>query len=395
MNTPVLMAERAPTSGRAASSGMRVMCLFKRRYMRKDVIVDRYARLYELPRQLALRGHEVLGMCLNYRGQAPSFDAVDELGAGRLQWQSCDLGATLFGGLLRYRRMVATALAQFRPDVIIGGSDSLHVVMARHFARRAGLPYTLDLFDNYESFGLSRLPGLTSAYRRALRDADALTCVSEPLREMVASLYSEPARVSTLESTINHDMFHPRDRADSRARLGLPANARLIGTAGALDASRGIATLYRAYERMQSDDDGLYLVLAGPRHGAEPLPKAARVIHLGELPHASIPDLFCALDVAVICMRDTAFGRYAFPQKAYEIIACRTPVVAARVGALGHLLAAQANSLFEVDDSESLRRCLTSQLAAPTPSLVRPPDWAAQAAHLESVLRNVVASGPR
>lgn len=36
---------------------MRILCLFKRRYMRKDVIVDRYARLYELPRQLALRGH--------------------------------------------------------------------------------------------------------------------------------------------------------------------------------------------------------------------------------------------------------------------------------------------------------------------------------------------------
>jgi hypothetical protein len=119
------------------------------------------------------------------------------------------------------------------------------------------------------------------------------------------------------------------------------------------------------------------------------------VIHLGELPHATIPDFFCALDVAVICMRDTAFGRYAFPQKAYEIIACHTPVVAARVGALEHLLATQANSLYEVGDSDSLRRCLSAQLAAPTPSLARPPDWAAQAVHLESVLHGVVASGPR
>ena len=368
---------------------MRVLCLFKRRYMRKDVIVDRYARLYELPRQLALRGHEVRVICLNYRGQAPSFTARDAGGAGRLHWQSCDLGATVVPGLLGYRRTVRGALAEFRPDVVVGGSDSLHVAMTRHFARGAGLPYVLDLFDNYESFGLSRLPGLTGAYRRALADADAVTCVSDPLRDMVAAHHTPRARVSTLESTIDHALFHPRDRAASRARLGLPAHAALIGTAGALDASRGIASLYRAYERLRAARDDVHLVLAGSRHGAETLPGAAGVIHLGELPHDSIPELFSALDVAVICMRDTAFGRYAFPQKAYEIIACRTPVVAARVGALGSLLADQPNSLYTADDVDSLYACLRAQLATPTASAIDPPDWAAQATHLEAILRRV------
>lgn len=41
---------------------MRIAYLCKRQYMSHDVIVDRYARLYEQPRQLALRGHEVLGL---------------------------------------------------------------------------------------------------------------------------------------------------------------------------------------------------------------------------------------------------------------------------------------------------------------------------------------------
>ncbi len=368
---------------------MRILCLFKRRYMRQDVIVDRYARLYELPRQLALRGHEVLGLCLNYRGVAPPFAREDALGAGRLHWQSCDLGPLLLPGLLRYRRMVKAAIEDFAPTVMLGGSDSPHVVVTHHFARRAGLPFVVDLFDNYESFGLSRLPGLTSAYRRALADADAVTCVSEALCEMVAARHTPRARVSTLVSTINHELFHPRDRATSRVRLGLPADGRLIGTAGALDASRGIATLYRAYEQLRARDDNLHLVLAGSRQGAEPLPNAPGVIHLGELPHARMPDLFSALDVAVICMRDTAFGRYAFPQKAYEIIACRTPVVAAKVGALSKLLATPANSLYEVDDIDSLRHCLSAQLATPTPSTLAPPDWATQAAHLEAVLHGV------
>lgn len=374
---------------------MRILCLFKRRYMRKDVIADRYARLYELPLALARRGHKVRVVCLNYRGVAVPFDAIDTQGCGRLHWQSCDLGRMLAPGLLHYRRTVLTALAEFAPDLILGGSDGLHVAMTRYFARAAALPYAVDLYDNYASFGLTRLPGLMRAYGRALTEANAVTCVSDPLRAMVVSNYAPRGSVTTLESTINHDMFYPRVRAESRQRLGLPLNARLIGTAGALDASRGIATLYRAYQQLRAQHADLHLVLAGSRDGAEALPDVPGIIHLGELSHERIPDLFSALNVAVICMRDTAFGRYAFPQKAYEIIACHTPVVAARVGALTTLLAGQANSLYEVDNVVSLRLCITAQLASPTPCTVVPPDWAAQAARLESILLDLIVAARR
>jgi hypothetical protein len=40
---------------------MRIAFLCKRQYMGKDVILDRYARLYEIPYQLARLGHTVRG----------------------------------------------------------------------------------------------------------------------------------------------------------------------------------------------------------------------------------------------------------------------------------------------------------------------------------------------
>lgn len=46
---------------------MRIAVFWKRRYMGQDVISDRYARLYELPRGLAELGHEVRVFCLSYR----------------------------------------------------------------------------------------------------------------------------------------------------------------------------------------------------------------------------------------------------------------------------------------------------------------------------------------
>jgi len=54
--------------------------------MRHDVILDRYARLYELPYQLALRGHQVLGLCLDYR-PSPTLFERHEADPGALSWQ--------------------------------------------------------------------------------------------------------------------------------------------------------------------------------------------------------------------------------------------------------------------------------------------------------------------
>jgi glycosyltransferase involved in cell wall biosynthesis len=85
---------------------------------------------------------------------------------------------------------------------------------------------------------------------------------------------------------------------------------------------------------------------------------------LGAIPHERVAELFCALDVGAICVLDTPFGRYCFPQKAYEMLACDLPVVAADLGALGSLLAPwQDACLYPADDPESLANRIEAQLA--------------------------------
>jgi glycosyltransferase involved in cell wall biosynthesis len=84
---------------------------------------------------------------------------------------------------------------------------------------------------------------------------------------------------------------------------------------------------------------------------------------------------------------DTPFGRYCFPQKAYEMLACGLPVVAADVGAMGHLFAQAPQCLYRVGDAGDLAEKLRMQLAAPVLPQVDIEDWREIIGKLEPRLR--------
>ena len=368
---------------------MRIAFLCKRRYMGKDVIEDRYARLYEIPFQLAQRGHDVLGLCLSYYGDAEG-EWTHRTDAGHLQWFSRSLDRTRIVGLLAYPSRALARLRIFAPDVIISASDIPHVVIGASLARKIGVPFVADLYDNFESFGLARIPGAVWAYRRAVRDAALVTCTSAALADHVRQAYQARGVVTAMPSTVDKAIFHPRDRQQCRRKLGLPPDAKLVGTAGGLYADKGVGTLYEAFERVAAEDPDVHLVLAGPTSAALPPPTHARVHYLGSLPHESVAELFCALDTGVIYLRDTPFGRFCFPQKAYEMLACELPVVAADVGAMGGLFGAVPACLYRPDDSADLAQKIIGQLRRRSVPAVCIDDWAGIIGELDEQLRALI-----
>jgi glycosyltransferase involved in cell wall biosynthesis len=186
-------------------------------------------------------------------------------------------------------------------------------------------------------------------------------------------------------------LFHPRDRSECRRELGLPDGAMLVGTAGALSQTRGIKALFEAFDAMSRRDARLRLVLAGPLDGTVSLPVGDRVHYLGMLPATAVPTLLGALDVSVVCNRDSSFGRYCFPQKLYESLACGIPTVVARVGAMASLLQDHPRLLFEPDDPASLGAAIASQLADPGLPGLPIPDWQAMGERLLEVIRETLS----
>ncbi|HJT96962.1 MAG TPA: glycosyltransferase family 4 protein [Rhodanobacteraceae bacterium] len=368
---------------------MRIAFLCKRRYMGKDVIDDRYARLYEIPFQLARRGHDVLGLCLSYYGDA-EVDATHETPPGRLRWLSRSLGATRIAGLVAWPRWSLAHLRAFAPDVLLAASDIPHIIVGDWLARRLKVPLALDLYDNFESFGLARIPGAVPAYRHAVRRAALVSCTSAALADYVRREYAAEGELLAMPSTIDRTVFRPRDKRVSRESLGLPVDAKLVGTAGGLYADKGVGTLYEAYARLAATDPDLHLVLAGPVVASFPPPSHPRVHYLGSIAHERVAELFSALDVGVIYLRDTPFGRYCFPQKAYEMLACGLAVVAADVGAMGGLLAAAPTSLYRPDDAAHLAERIGEQLRLRAVPDIRIDDWAGIVRELDDRLRALV-----
>lgn len=348
---------------------MRILVLSKRQYTGKDLLDDRYGRLYEIPASLAASGHVVIGVALSYR-RRPFAPVVGPAG---MRWLSVN---ALPAGIWGYPRQLGQVVAQMRPDVIWACSDAFHAIMGATLSRITEIPLVIDLYDNFESFGATRLPGIGPLFRAACRHAAALTVVSHSLRDHVVKAYGIDAPVAVIGNGVRRDLFFPQDRLTARASLGLPADARLIGSAGAITADRDIAVLFDAFTELAAADPSLHLVFAGPRDQTPSRYHHPRIIDLGVLPLSRVPAIYSALDVAVVCNKDSDFGYYCFPQKLFEIIACGTPIVAAALGDVAKTLAAYPESLYRPGAAPHLARQITQQLLDPRPIAgLRVPTW--------------------
>jgi teichuronic acid biosynthesis glycosyltransferase TuaC len=336
---------------------MRILVLTKRQYTGRDLLDDHYGRLYEIPRALTATGHWVRCLALSYRRRPPA--PPDAAG-----WES--LNALPFSplGALRHLRRIRQICNEFRPDLVWASSDAWHAIAAWRTCLPAGTPYVVDLYDNYECFGLSKLPGVIPLLRRSCRAASGLTLVSRTLAEHVGNCYSLPPGQPhlVLGNAVDTTQFRPLDQQAARRELGLQEDALLIGTAGALDASRGIATLLEAAERLAAAHPGLRLVLAGPKDYSLDRFVRLPIDYLGILAPERVPAFWNALDVAVVANRDSAFGRYCYPQKLQEIVACGVPLVASRVGEVAELLHDTPACLAEADSPAALAERIAAQI---------------------------------
>jgi teichuronic acid biosynthesis glycosyltransferase TuaC len=355
---------------------LRILVLTKRQYMNKDLINDWFGRFREIPLALAQKGHKVHGLCLSYAYRNEKW-CKD----GPVRWESVNATAMKLPGLIQF--IIKAQKYAGRSDIIWACSDSIYGIIGLMLSKKCRIPLVFDLYDNFEFFLLARLPGIKQLYRYTLKKCAGVTCVSQPLAGLVAS-YGRKNPTVVLENAIREDLFMPMNKRECRHFFNLPQNAKLIGTAGDLAASRGIKVLFNAFGILKNKYENLHLVLAGPRNIK--IPDDSRIHYLGVLPLDKVPLMLNTLNVGVICNQVNNFGRYCFPQKTREIMACDIPLVATRIGSLKKLLEDHPDWLYAPGDSGSLAKVIEKRLIDPSTGYKRPPTWLDLTDRLEDVM---------
>jgi glycosyltransferase involved in cell wall biosynthesis len=332
---------------------MKFALLCKRYYTNKDLLKDRFGRLYHLPVQLGARGHEGCVLAVDYRSNESAALRAENVAFRSLPFRPHRPIAAL--------RRVYRRLGKFRPDIVIASGDTHLGFLGLVLARRLGVPFAFDVYDDYTAFASRRIPGMKWLFYQVVRRADLVICANPIL---CARLSSSNPSACVIENGVDPALFHPMEKSMARSALGLPGDETVIGFFGSIDTNRGVDTLIEAGRRLRREIPNLRILLAG--HDSLKLDFTDPGIdYRGALPQEQVPRLISACDAVVIPYHEDQQVSVSNACKIAEYLACGVPIVATRVSDHAEILAQAPQGLCRPGDPDDLARAIRLQLHAP------------------------------
>lgn len=270
--------------------------------------------------------------------------------------------------------------------------------------RWLGLPYTITMRGT-EPRHLSQ-PALRQQMVRALAGAARVFTVSASLREVGIAAGIDPGRFTVVGNGVDTSVFRPLPRADARAALGLPANAKVLITVGALVERKGFHRVIALLPRLRERHPGLiYLVVGGGSPEGDwtaRLQRQVATLGLGDCVRFLGPRA-----PADLCVPLSAADVFALPSSnegwanvILEAMACGLPVVASDVGGNAEVVAdGTLGEIHTFGDDEALWACLDRALVRDWPrgdivAYARRNSWDSRVAQLLAAFR-AIAAGQR
>jgi len=204
--------------------------------------------------------------------------------------------------------------------------------------------HTLGGVKNTTGIG-EREPDLRIATEKDVsRTCDRVLAATQREREQLIRYYDvEPEKIGVVPCGVNLNLFRPSDKSSARRQLGFDGNEAIVLYVGRFDPLKGIQRLIAAMTYL-TPYQPLRLVLVGGdgNHTAEAqnlrnlsdrLGLQNVVTFAGRIRQDRLPPYYRAADVLAVPSHYESFGLVGL-----EALACGTPVVATRVGAMERIL---------------------------------------------------------
>jgi glycosyltransferase involved in cell wall biosynthesis len=239
---------------------------------------------------------------------------------------------------------------------------------AIRLGRGLGLPVTITLRGTEVPH--SKNPALRPHLSRTVEAAAKVFSVSDSLRRLAIELGAAPEKTEVVGNGVDTERYHPVDRTAARSRYGLPENAQVLVSVGALVERKGMHRVIDCLPELINRHADLHYVIVG---GASPegdnraeldaqvarLGLSERVHFLGALPPDELKWVLSASDVFVLATHNEGWANVFL-----EAMACGLPVVTTDVGGNAEVVCRdELGIIVPFGDVAALRQALQAALS--------------------------------
>jgi glycosyltransferase involved in cell wall biosynthesis len=224
--------------------------------------------------------------------------------------------------------------------------------MAGMVAKKYKKPFIVtqhNTFIDYQSIlnMIERLNDFTIG-KSVLKHANRIITVSKETRKYVLGLGADKSKTTVIYNGVDTDFFHPVNKGDSRKKVGLPKNRKIIFSVRRLVYKNGLDTLIESVPLLTPDHPNILFVVAGKGPSRKFIEKRIKELGMdtnikltGFVPDRLLPLYYDAADYFIL---PSASGE-GLPLVLLEAMACGLPVIATTVGGTPEIIKHMKNGV--------------------------------------------------